>query len=670
MKKFLPFLLILSAFTTIHAQAPLRINYQAVVRNNTGQPVTTGTVVSFRFTIHDGSPTDTAVYIESQKDTVNQFGLVNTHIGAAGNLALVNWSTGNKYLEVELDPAGGVNYTNMGTTALLSVPYALFAANSAPGPQGVTGATGAYGSTGANGATGAAGPTGAGVTGPTGLPGNPGITGATGVTGAGVAGPTGLQGAPGITGPTGAAGATGIGIAGPTGSAGNPGNPGITGPTGLTGTGLTGPTGLPGITGATGAPGTASNAWNLTGNAGTTYGTNYLGTSDNQSLMLKVNGVEAGRIEDSSSNSSSALGYQSLRSNTGIGNTALGYRALLNNTTGSYNTAIGYGADAGTGLTNATAIGAYAAITESNALVLGGTGANAVNVGIGLTNPGVTLDVSSNDTVAGRFVLHQGGGTALYAINSGSYGGYALQAININPGGGALSYGVRTVAQNGTSGGGYVWGTYSTGTVNAAGGFAYGVQAFGTIAQGGGFAYGLYGVGKGVDLDGFSFGVYGEADSAAAQYAIYGIVQPDNPSAYAGYFSGNVYCTGAYQPSDRKLKNNIEPLTGALDLINRLKPATYTYKTGEYRQMNLPQGTQYGLIVDEVEQVIPGAIKKTIQPPTFEMVDGKQGKQLTPAVDFSALNYTEMIPILIAGMKEQQKTIEELKKEIEELKKK
>jgi hypothetical protein len=649
MKKLLPLLLILATITITHAQAPNRINYQAIVRNSSGQPVIAGTVVALRFTIHDGSAIGTTEFTETQTDTVNQFGLAIVQIGASNNLSAVNWSSGAKYLEVELDPTGGSNFTNMGTSQLVSVPYALFAANSAPGPQGPTGAAGNNGNNGNTGATGPTGPigtTGAGAT---------GLTGATGI-GGGATGATGASGAPGITGPTGTAGGQGI--------------QGATGPTGATGTpGLAGATGA-GTTGPTGPTGTALNAWNITGNSGTTYGTNYLGTADNQSLMFKVNGVLAGRIEDSSSYSSSALGYQALNSNSAIGNTAIGYRALLNNTTGSYNTAIGYGADAGAGLTNATAIGAHSVVSESNALILGGTGANAVNVGIGLSNPGVSLDVLSNDTVAGRFVVNQGGGTALYAICSGSYGGYALQAININPGGGALSYGVRTIAQNGTSGGGYVWGTYSSGTVNAAGGFAYGVQAFGTIVQGGGYAYGLYGVSKSVTNDGFSMGVYGEADSAAAMYGIYGIVQPGNPSAYAGYFSGNVYTTGAYQPSDRKLKNDVQPLTGALGIIERLNPSTYTYKTDEYRQMNLPEGMQYGLIVDEVEPVIPGAIKKTTQPPTFEMVDGKQGKQLTPAVEFSALNYTEMIPILIAGMKEQQQAIEELKREIEELKKK
>jgi len=72
----------------------------------------------------------------------------------------------------------------------------------------------------------------------------------------------------------------------------------------------------------------------------------------------------------------------------------VGYLAGINNTTGSNNTALGVGAGPTTGnLTNATAIGASASVSESNALVLGGTGANAVSVGIGTTAPKSALDV-------------------------------------------------------------------------------------------------------------------------------------------------------------------------------------------------------------------------------------------------------------------------------------
>jgi len=87
---------------------------------------------------------------------------------------------------------------------------------------------------------------------------------------------------------------------------------------------------------------------------------------------------------------------------TGSGNTASGYGAFFFNTTGSYNTALGFGADVTTGnLSNATAIGYNAEVAASNSLVLGGIGDDAVNVGIGTTSPGATLDVSGDVRILG-----------------------------------------------------------------------------------------------------------------------------------------------------------------------------------------------------------------------------------------------------------------------------
>ncbi len=63
--------------------------------------------------------------------TTNQLGLFSLAVGGgtvlSGTFANINWGTGDKYLQVEMDPAGGTAYTNMGTSQLLSVPYALFA---------------------------------------------------------------------------------------------------------------------------------------------------------------------------------------------------------------------------------------------------------------------------------------------------------------------------------------------------------------------------------------------------------------------------------------------------------------------------------------------------------------------------------------------------------------
>jgi len=111
------------------AQAPQQFNYQAVLRNGTGTPVVSAPV-QLRFTIHDGTATGTSVFTETQSTTTNQFGLANVQVGSVGNLDTVSWGADLKFLQVELSTNGGTSFTDMGTTQLISVPYALHAATS------------------------------------------------------------------------------------------------------------------------------------------------------------------------------------------------------------------------------------------------------------------------------------------------------------------------------------------------------------------------------------------------------------------------------------------------------------------------------------------------------------------------------------------------------------
>lgn len=241
MKRRLPVFIIVTFTCTLAAiaQAPLLINYQAILRNANGDPLPAGDTVGIFLQIRQASATGTVVFTEEEKAVTNQFGLITLAIGSNNNLGEVNWADGAKYLQVLIDPTGGNHYTDMGASQLLSVPYALYAANGVPGPVGPTGPPGEIG-----------------PPGPAGIQGYIGPRGPTGITGAtGAAGPPGAAGSAGPQGPQGAAGINGItGPRGPTGSPGPAGPLGNTGPTGGTGTGG-GPTGATGITGATGPTG-------------------------------------------------------------------------------------------------------------------------------------------------------------------------------------------------------------------------------------------------------------------------------------------------------------------------------------------------------------------------------------------------------------------------------
>ena len=129
MKKIIT-LLALIATTVIFAQAPQGFNYQATVRNNSGQLLLNQTVL-VKFNILLNSTTGTIVYSENQNATTDDLGHINLVVGqgtaTTGTFSTINWGIGNYYLGIELDSGSG--YIAMGITQLLSVPYALYSQN-------------------------------------------------------------------------------------------------------------------------------------------------------------------------------------------------------------------------------------------------------------------------------------------------------------------------------------------------------------------------------------------------------------------------------------------------------------------------------------------------------------------------------------------------------------
>ena len=122
-------MLLLLTGGSIFGQAPATFNYQAVLRDADGT-VKAKQSVNIQISLIQGISTE--VYTELHTVETNDFGLVNLEIGSknSGAFSLIDWSNGPYYIKIS------VNGIEMGTTQLLSVPYALYAAS---GPSIVLG---------------------------------------------------------------------------------------------------------------------------------------------------------------------------------------------------------------------------------------------------------------------------------------------------------------------------------------------------------------------------------------------------------------------------------------------------------------------------------------------------------------------------------------------------
>ena len=119
----------------LFAQAPALIPYQAIARNAAGEPLASSTL-NARFTIHDGTATGTSVWQELQTVSTSTLGLFTVQLGSSVALTNVNWATGAKFMQVEIDLGSG--FVDMGTQQLLSVPYALHSVSATTATSSLT----------------------------------------------------------------------------------------------------------------------------------------------------------------------------------------------------------------------------------------------------------------------------------------------------------------------------------------------------------------------------------------------------------------------------------------------------------------------------------------------------------------------------------------------------
>ena len=210
-----------------------------------------------------------------------------------------------------------------------------------------------------------------------------------------------------------------------------------------------------------------------------------------------------------------------------------------------------------------------------------------------------------------------------------------------------------------------------------------GFSRFGGGVSGYGGIYGIQGQGTNIGVLGFTaealaigvrgvsfqyYGGYFLSNNATGLYAAGG------PGFYAAEFDGNVYATGIYQTSDSRFKKDITDIDNGMKIINLLKPKNYGFISDKkLSSLHLPAGIHYGLLAQDIEAVLPGIVKESNHELT-EVSDVKlpaeqeQGDRTqNENVSIKAVNYTELIPIMIKAIQELGEENENLKKKLSEL---
>jgi hypothetical protein len=389
-----------------------------------------------------------------------------------------------------------------------------------------------------------------------------------------------------------------------------PGPQGATGPQGPAGaTGATGPAGPQGPAGATGATG-ATGPQGPAGPDGQTLSIsgNTLSISGGNSVTLPTSGGSGGTLDQAYDFGGSGLG-RSITTDAGS--------VQINN-----------------GGTNTTALEINSAVTNSSGVLSTHSG-----LGVALraesTNPSNSFSAiqsnsnSSNANVSAILGNNTGAGYGVSGqIPATATGFAAVYGSNLRTAGGC---GVNGIGFNGV-----------VGQTNF--GAGYGLYGNNTAASG--LRIGTYGIG-------FN-GVYGQTT--------------DPVNGWAGYYTADIGCDGAgyalggwINASDKRLKSNIIPIGNALEKISLINGRHYTITT----KSKTPEGEiistskeQYGVIAQEVEAIFP----EMVQEKALFINTGDETL-------YKAVDYNQLVPVLIEAIKELNIQVETLKGVIEELKK-
>jgi hypothetical protein len=382
---------------------------------------------------------------------------------------------------------------------------------------------------------------------------------------------------------------------------------GPAGPQGATGaTGATGPQGPAGATGATGPQGPAGTDAQTLSLVGST-----LSISGGNSVTLTSG---SGNTLDQSYDQGGAGLGRSITTDAG---------AVQINNSGTNTT----GLEVNSGVANSTAVLA-----------------NVSGVGVGLRSES-TSAANTFAAIQGNTNSSTASNSAILGNNSGAGYGVAGQIPSTATGAAAV-YGsnLRTTGGSGVSGIGF---NGAVGTSQSALGFGvYGYNNSAATGTAPSLGIGTYGYGLN--------GVYGQTSNVTTGWA--GYFTADLGVDGAGYSVG-----GWFTVSDKRLKSNIVPITGALDKLALIQGTHYTITTPTKQmggELQFKKREQYGVIAQDLQVVFPEMVSE-------KAIFNNAGDETI----YKTVDYIQLVPVMIEAIKELNAEVEQLKKELEELKK-
>lgn len=417
---------------------------------------------------------------------------------------------------------------------------------------------------------------------------------------------------------------------------------------------------------------TGANLWSLLGNSGTNPATQFLGTTDNQSLVFRTNNAERLRLLNTGNlgigtatpnGRTHIAGGPVWTSNGWTKSLTLNTASALELSNGWNGNKFGLGASGGNFYLFTTTVEDNSVAANYRLTVDGNTG----YVGIGTTAPDAPVTLN---TPNGGYGFVQTAGDISVGTWAGIGAGWLGTRSNhplyffVNNGGAAMSitpgatypivlnhntevngilYAHRTSGDAILGSSSTHYGVFGTSTSSAG---VRGLSSSGdgvfASTSGGGSVAGVLGTSIGSNGN----GVIGEANSGSSAYGVWG----KSTSGFGIFSNGRSGGTSGWENfSDARFKQNVAGIESPLDTILNLRGVTFDWKRDDYPSMNFTAGRQLGFIAQEVEKVLPEIVRSN-------------------GNGYKTVAYSDLTPVLVEAIKQQQKQIAAQQRQIEELK--